>query len=70
VAVRARRQPDVRHHLGELIEYAWQAAKAGEAPKEFEIHMLYGICRDLQCQLVESGHPVRGYIPCDSGRYP
>lgn len=58
-------------HDGELIDHARRAAaKAGRAPKEFEIQMLYGIRRDLQQELVGSGHRVRVYIPYGSSWYP
>ena len=58
-------------HDGELIDHARQAAaKAGKAPGEFEIQMLYGIRRDLQRELVRDGHRVRVYIPYGSAWYP
>jgi proline dehydrogenase len=58
-------------HDGELIDYARQAAtKAGKAPNEFEIQMLYGIRRRLQQELVRDGHRVRVYIPYGSAWYP
>jgi proline dehydrogenase len=58
-------------HDDKLIDYARQsAAKAGKAPNEFEIQMLYGIRRDLQQELVKSGHRVRVYIPYGSAWYP
>jgi proline dehydrogenase len=58
-------------HDGELIDYARQAAaKAGKAPKEFQIQMLYGIRRKLQRSLVADGYRVRVYIPYGSAWYP
>ena len=58
-------------HDGELIGYAREAAaKAGKGPKEFEIQLLYGIRRDLQRELANSGHRVRVYIPFGSAWYP
>jgi len=58
-------------HDGKLIDYARQAAaKAGKAPKEFEIQMLYGIRRNLQQELVRDGYHVRVYIPYGSAWYP
>jgi proline dehydrogenase len=64
-------EPAFGTHDGELIEYARQAAaKAGRAPDEFEIQMLYGIRRDLQQELVSRGCRVRVYIPYGSAWYP
>ena len=58
-------------HDSELINYAREAAaRAGKGPKEFEIQMLYGIRRDLQHQLANSGYRVRVYIPFGSAWYP
>jgi proline dehydrogenase len=58
-------------HDGELIAHARQAAaKAGKAPNEYEIQMLYGIRRDLQQELVRDGYRVRVYIPYGSAWYP
>jgi proline dehydrogenase len=58
-------------HDGELIAYARQAAaKAGKGPKEFEIQLLYGIRRDLQQELTDSGYRVRVYIPYGASWYP
>jgi proline dehydrogenase len=58
-------------HDGALIAYAREAAaKAGKAPNEFEIQMLYGIRRDLQRELVKGGCRVRVYIPYGSAWYP
>jgi proline dehydrogenase len=63
--------PGFGTHDGELIDHARQAAaKAGKAPNEFEIQMLYGIRRDLQQELVRSGHRVRVYIPYGAAWYP
>jgi proline dehydrogenase len=58
-------------HDGELIAYARQAAaKAGKGPKEFEIQLLYGIRRDLQQELTDSGYRIRVYIPYGASWYP
>ena len=58
-------------HDAELITYAREAAaRAGKGPKEFEIQLLYGIRRDLQKELTDSGHRVRVYIPYGSSWYP
>ncbi len=42
---------------------AW-TREAGIPPARWEIQMLYGVRRDLQERLRESGHPVRLYVPC------
>jgi proline dehydrogenase len=58
-------------HDSELIGHARRAAaKAGKAPTDFEIQMLYGIRRDLQRELAKRGHRVRVYIPYGSAWYP
>jgi proline dehydrogenase len=58
-------------HDSELIGYAKQAAAgAGKGPAAFEIQLLYGIRRDLQHELANSGHRVRVYIPYGSAWYP
>ena len=58
-------------HDDELIAYARQAAaQAGRGPEEYEFQFLYGIRRDLQQELVDSGHRVRVYIPFGSAWYP
>jgi proline dehydrogenase len=58
-------------HDGELIDYARAAAaQAGKGPNEFEIQMLYGIRRDLQQELANSGYRVRVYIPYGMAWYP
>jgi proline dehydrogenase len=58
-------------HDGELIDYARAAAaRAGKGPNEFEIQFLYGIRRDLQQELADSGYRVRVYIPYGMAWYP
>jgi proline dehydrogenase len=64
-------EPAFGTHDGELVEYARAAAaRADRGQRDFEIQFLYGIRRDLQRQLVESGHRVRVYIPYGSAWYP
>lgn len=64
-------EPAFGTHDGQLITYAQQAAaKAGKAANAYEIQMLYGIRRNLQRDLVKSGHRVRVYIPYGSAWYP
>ena len=58
-------------HNGELVDYARQAAsRAGKDAKSYEIQMLYGVRRDLQRKVAQSGHRVRVYIPFGSTWYP
>jgi proline dehydrogenase len=58
-------------HDGELIDYARNVAvRAGKGPNEFEIQFLYGIRRDLQQELADSGYRVRVYIPYGMAWYP
>ncbi len=64
-------EPAFGTHDGELVEYARAAAaRADRGQRDFEIQFLYGIRRDLQRQLVESGYRVRVYIPYGSAWYP
>lgn len=46
------------------------ANEIGLPPKAYEFQMLYGIRRDLQADLVKSGHPVRVYVPYGTRWYP
>ena len=58
-------------HDDELVAHARAAAaRAGKGPAEYEFQFLYGIRRDLQQELVDSGHRVRVYIPFGSAWYP
>ncbi len=58
-------------HDDELIAHARAAAtRAGKGPEEYEFQFLHGIRRDLQQELVDSGHRVRVYIPFGSAWYP
>ncbi len=58
-------------HDDELIAHARKAAvRAGKGPEDFEFQFLYGIRRDLQQQLMDSGHRVRVYVPFGSAWYP
>ncbi len=40
------------------------------APEEFDFEMLFGVRRDLQLRLVESGYRVRVYLPYGEEWYP
>jgi proline dehydrogenase len=51
-------------HDDACIQYAMKAAvRAGASQRDFEIQMLYGIRRDLQHSLADTGYRVRTYIP-------
>jgi proline dehydrogenase len=44
--------------------------RQGIAPERYEFQMLYGVRRDLQDQLRQSGHRMRVYIPFGTQWYP
>ena len=46
------------------------ARRQSIAPEEYEFQMLYGIRRDLQEGLVDSGYQVRVYVPYGTAWYP
>jgi proline dehydrogenase len=46
------------------------AAEHGVSSDRFEFQMLYGIRRDLQVKLVNSGHRVRIYVPFGRDWFP
>lgn len=54
----------VASHDEEVIRFTKEIVKKNSIPKEqFEFQMLYGICDDLQKQLVQEGYTVRVYVP-------
>ena len=53
--------------LGHVRKFA---QRNGIGPERFEFQMLYGVRRDLQEQLVQSGHRMRVYIPFGTQWYP
>ncbi|TYR80102.1 proline dehydrogenase [Priestia megaterium] len=54
----------VASHDEQIINYTKQIVKELNIPNEqFEFQMLYGICVDLQDQLVKEGYKVRVYVP-------
>jgi proline dehydrogenase len=53
--------------LGHVRKFA---QRTGIGPERFEFQMLYGVRRDLQEQLVQSGHRMRVYIPFGTQWYP
>jgi proline dehydrogenase len=63
--------PGVATHDHVLIEAVTSYAREKEIPKDrFEIQLLYGIRRDLQRRLIESGHRVRIYVPYGTEWWP
>lgn len=51
-------------HDAAMIEHCIQFAEANSVNRnQFEFQMLYGICSDLQKQLVDRGYKVRVYVP-------
>ena len=63
--------PAIATHDPAMIDLArrW-ASEHGITPARFEFQMLYGIRRDLQAMLVESGYRVRVYIPFGRDWFP
>jgi len=63
--------PAIATHDPGMIDLArrW-ASEHGVTPARFEFQMLYGIRRDLQAMLVESGYRVRVYIPFGRDWFP
>ena len=58
-------------HDDACIQYAMKAAvRAGASQRDFEIQMLYGVRRDLQHSLADTGCRVRTYIPFGRAWYP
>ena len=63
--------PAIATHDPAMIDLArrW-ASERGVTSDRFEFQMLYGIRRDLQAMLVESGYRVRVYIPFGRDWFP
>lgn len=60
----------VATHDDKMVEAAIEyARKHGISPQAFEFQMLYGIRRDLQESLVQSGYQVRVYVPYGTAWY-
>jgi proline dehydrogenase len=58
-------------HDDACLQYAMRAAvRAGASQRDFEIQMLFGVRRDLQHSLAETGYRVRVYIPFGRAWYP
>jgi proline dehydrogenase len=63
--------PAIATHDPDMIDLARRWASGhGVTPDRFEFQMLYGIRRDLQAMLVESGYRVRVYVPFGRDWFP
>jgi proline dehydrogenase len=71
VLITAGHYPAIATHDPAMIELArrW-AAEHGVGAERFEFQMLYGVRRDLQVMLVESGYRVRIYVPFGRDWFP
>jgi proline dehydrogenase len=62
--------PAFATHDSALIDHAVrEARRLGRDPREYEFQFLYGIRRDLQVRLADSGFRVRVYVPFGSAWY-
>jgi len=53
-----------------IINYTKEFIKANQIPlNQFEFQMLFGICKELQQQLVQEGYRVRIYVPYGTDWY-
>lgn len=63
--------PAIATHDEEIVKAACKFARdRGISKDAFEFQMLYGVRRDLQEQLVNTGYNVRVYVPYGSQWYP
>jgi proline dehydrogenase len=63
--------PAIASHDETIVRQAFQYAQArGIGPERFEFQMLYGIRRDLQREIVQSGYRLRLYVPYGDAWYP
>ncbi|HME07161.1 MAG TPA: proline dehydrogenase family protein [Bryobacteraceae bacterium] len=63
--------PAIASHDEKIIRSAQRYVREKNiAPDRFEFQMLYGIRRDLQKELVESGYRLRLYVPYGNAWYP
>lgn len=63
-------RPAIATHDENLIEFASDIAFIfGLTENDFEFQMMYGIRRDLQKKLLETGHRIRIYLPYGEGWY-
>jgi proline dehydrogenase len=67
----AGNHPAIATHDERLIRRALEIVRAADvAPEKFDFEMLFGVRRDLQLRLVESGYRVRVYLPYGEEWYP
>ena len=63
--------PAIAGHDPRMIQEAIRYAREkGITPNRFEFHMLYGIRRDLQRQVIDQGFRLRLYVPYGTAWYP
>jgi proline dehydrogenase len=63
--------PGIATHDEAIIRHARQFAQTqGIEPERYEFQMLYGIRRDLQVRLRQTGYNMRVYIPFGTQWYP
>jgi len=63
--------PAIASHDPNMLQAAKQYAKEFHVPPDgFEFQMLYGVRRDLQKELVDSGYRLRLYVPYGDAWYP
>jgi proline dehydrogenase len=63
--------PALATHDDRIVEQALAYTKGqGIGPERFEFQMLYGIRRDLQKRVLDSGHRLRLYVPYGEAWYP
>jgi proline dehydrogenase len=63
--------PAIATHDERLIRQALELARSRTiVPEKFDFEMLFGVRRDLQLRLVESGYRVRVYLPYGEEWYP
>jgi proline dehydrogenase len=63
--------PGLATHDETILSHARKFTQRNNIPAErFEFQMLYGVRRDLQDQLVQSGYRMRVYIPFGTQWYP
>jgi proline dehydrogenase len=63
--------PGIATHDEAIIRHARQFAQTqGIEPERYEFQMLYGIRRDLQVRLRQTGYNIRVYIPFGTQWYP
>jgi proline dehydrogenase len=67
----AGNHPAIATHDERLIRRARDIVGShGSSPDKFDFEMLFGVRRDLQLRLVESGYRVRVYLPYGEEWYP